>query len=75
MDSIIGHNIIEYSHKITELTAQIQQCDDNIADTLNLVDNLKQKKSDLIKERDTVISVLKECLIQPISMVELDDDM
>lgn len=67
--------IIGYSHKITELTSKIQQCDDDIADAYSSIDNLKQHKSDLIGERDTVINVLKEFLVQPISMAELDDDM
>ena len=54
--------IIGYSQKI-------KQCDDAV------IENLKQHKADLIKERDTIITVLKEFLSQPISMAELDDDM
>lgn len=67
--------IVKYSIKITELTSKIQQCDDDIADAYGMIDSLKQHKSDLIKERDTIITVLKESLVQPISMAELDDDM
>lgn len=63
--------IIGYSQKITELTSKIKQCDDDVEDAV--IENLKQHKADLIKERDT--TVLKEFLSQPISMAELDDDM
>lgn len=65
--------IIGYSQKITELTSKIRQCDDDVEDAV--IENLKQHKADLIKERDTIITVLKEFLSQPISMAELDDDM
>lgn len=65
--------IIGYSQKITELTSKIRQCDDDVEDAV--IENLKQYKADLIKERDTIITVLKEFLSQPISMAELDDDM
>lgn len=64
--------IIGYSQKITELTSKIKQCDDDVEDAYAVIENLKQHKADLIKERDTV---LKEFLSQPISMAELDDDM
>lgn len=67
--------IIGYSQKITELTSKIKQCDDDIEDAYAVIENLKQHKADLIKERDTIITVLKEFLSQPISMAELDDDM
>lgn len=67
--------IIGYSQKITELTSKIKQCDDDVEDAYAVIENLKQHKADLIKERDTVITVLKEFLSQPISMAELDDDM
>ena len=67
--------IISYSQKITELTSQIKQCDDDVEDACAVIENLKQRKADLIKERDTIITVLKEFLSQPISMAELDDDM
>lgn len=66
--------IIGYSQKITELTSKIKQCDD-VEDAYAVIENLKQHKADLIKERDTIITVLKEFLSQPISMAELDDDM
>lgn len=66
--------IIGYSQKITELTSKIKQCDD-VEDACAVIENLKQRKADLIKERDTIITVLKEFLSQPISMAELDDDM
>lgn len=67
--------IIGYSQKITELTSKIRQCDDDVEDAYAVIENLKQHKVDLIKERDTIITVLKEFLSQPISMAELDDDM
>lgn len=67
--------IIGYSQKITELTSKIRQCDDDVEDAYAVIENLKQHKADLIKERDTIITVLKEFLSQPISMAELDDDM
>ena len=67
--------IIGYSQKITELTSKIRQCDDDVEDAYAVIENLKQHKADLIKERDTSITVLKEFLSQPISMAELDDDM
>ena len=67
--------IIGYSQKITELTSKIKQCDDDVEDAYAVIENLKQRKADLIKERDTIITVLKEFLSQPISMAELDDDM
>lgn len=67
--------IIGYSQKITELTSKIRQCDDDVEDAYAVIENLKQHKADLIKERDTIIAVLKEFLSQPISMAELDDDM
>lgn len=68
--------IIGYSQKITELTSKIKQCDDDVEDAYAVIENLKQHKADLIKERDTIIiTVLKEFLSQPISMAELDDDM
>ena len=67
--------IIGYSQKITELTSKIKQCDDDVEDAYAVIESLKQHKADLIKERDTVITVLKEFLSQPISMAELDDDM
>lgn len=67
--------IIGYSQKITELTSKIKQCDDDVEDAHAVIENLKQHKADLIKERDTIITVLKEFLSQPISMAELDDDM
>lgn len=67
--------IIGYSQKITELTSKIKQCDDDVEDAYAVMENLKQHKADLIKERDTIITVLKEFLSQPISMAELDDDM
>ncbi len=67
--------IIGYSQKITELTSNIRQCDDDVEDAYAVIENLKQHKADLIKERDTIITVLKEFLSQPISMAELDDDM
>ena len=67
--------IIGYSQKITELTSKIKQCDDDVEDTYAVIENLKQRKADLIKERDTIITVLKEFLSQPIYMAELDDDM
>lgn len=67
--------IIGYSRKITELTSQIQKCDDDIVDAHDLINSLNQHKTALIGERDTVINVLKEFLSQPISMAELDDDM
>ena len=67
--------IIGYSQKITELTSKIKQCDDDVEDAYAVIENLKQHKADLIKERDTIITVLKEFLFQPISMAELDDDM
>lgn len=67
--------IIGYSQKITELTSKIKQCDDDVEDAYAVIENLKQHKADLIKERDTIITVLKEFLPQPISMAELDDDM
>jgi hypothetical protein len=67
--------IISYSQKITELTSKIKQCDDDVGDAYAVIENLKQHKADLIKERDTIITVLKEFLSQPISMAELDDDM
>lgn len=67
--------IIGYSQKITELTSKIKQCDDDVEDAYAVIENLKQHKADLIKERDTIITVLKESLSQPISMAELDDDM
>lgn len=67
--------IISYSQKITELTSKIKQCDDDVEDAYAVIENLKQHKADLIKERDTIITVLKEFLSQPISMAELDDDM
>lgn len=67
--------IIGYSQKITELTSKIKQCDDDVEDAYAVIGNLKQHKADLIKERDTIITVLKEFLSQPISMAELDDDM
>lgn len=67
--------IIGYSRKITELTSKIKQCDDDVEDAYAVIENLKQHKADLIKERDTIITVLKEFLSQPISMAELDDDM
>lgn len=67
--------IIGYSQKITELTSKIKQCDDDVEDACAVIENLKQRKADLIKERDTIIIVLKEFLSQPISMAELDDDM
>ncbi len=67
--------IIGYSQKITELTSKIRQCDDDVEDAYAAIENLKQHKADLIKERDTIITVLKEFLSQPISMAELDDDM
>lgn len=70
IDSIIG-----YSQKITELTSKIKQCDGDVEDAYAVIENLKQHKADLIKERDTIITVLKEFLSQPISMAELDDDM
>lgn len=34
-----------------------------------------QKITDLTKERDTIITVLKEFLAQPLSVADLDDDM
>ena len=67
--------IIGYSQKITELTSKIKQCDDDVEDAYAVIENLKQHKADLIKERDTIITVLKEFLSQPISMAELDDDL
>lgn len=67
--------IIGYSQKIIELTSKIRQCDDDVEDAYAVIENLKQHKVDLIKERDTIITVLKEFLSQPISMAELDDDM
>ena len=67
--------IIGYSQKITELTSKIKQCDDDVEDAYAVIENLKQRKADLTKERDTIITVLKEFLSQPISMAELDDDM
>ena len=67
--------IIGYSQKITELTSKIKQCGDDVEDAYAVIENLKQHKADLIKERDTIITVLKEFLSQPISMAELDDDM
>lgn len=67
--------IIGYSQKITELTSKIKQCDDDVEDAYAVIENLKQHKADLTKERDTIITVLKEFLSQPISMAELDDDM
>ena len=67
--------IIGYSQKITELTSKIRQCDDDVEDAYAVIENLKQHKADIIKERDTIITVLKELLSQPISMAELDDDM
>jgi hypothetical protein len=67
--------IIGYSQKITELTSKIKQCDDDVEDAYAVIENLKQHKADLIKERDTIITVLKEFLSQPIPMAELDDDM
>lgn len=67
--------IIGYSQKITELTSKIKQCDDDVEDAYAVIENLKQHKADLIKERDTIITVLKEFLSQPLSMAELDDDM
>lgn len=67
--------IIGYSQKITELTSKIKQCDDDVEDAYAVIENLKQHKADLIKERDTIITVLKEFLSQPISMAELGDDM
>lgn len=67
--------IIGYSQKITELTSKIKQCDDDVEDAYAVIENLKQHKADLIKERDTIITVLKEFLSQPISMAELDYDM
>lgn len=67
--------IIGYSQKITELTSKIKQCDDDVEDAYAVIENLKQHKADLIKERDTIITVLKKFLSQPISMAELDDDM
>ena len=67
--------IFGYSQKITELTSQFKQCDDDVEDAYAVIENLKQHKADLIKERDTIITVLKEFLSQPISMAELDDDM
>lgn len=67
--------IIGYSQKITELTSKIKQCDNDVEDAYAVIENLKQHKADLIKERDTIITVLKEFLSQPISMAELDDDM
>ena len=67
--------IIGYSQKITEPTSKIKQCDDDVEDAYAVIENLKQHKADLIKERDTIITVLKEFLSQPISMAELDDDM
>lgn len=67
--------IIGYSQKITELTSKIKQCDDDVEDAYAVIENLKQHKADLIKERDTIITVLKEFLSQPISMAELDDDV
>ena len=67
--------IIGYSQKITELTSKIKQCDDDVEDAYAVIENLKQHKADLIKERDTIITVLKEFLSQPISMAELDDGM
>lgn len=67
--------IIGYSQKITELTSKIKQCDDDVEDAYAVIENLKQHKADLIKEKDTIITVLKEFLSQPISMAELDDDM
>ena len=67
--------IISYSQKITELTSKIEQCDYDVEDAYAVIENLKQRKADLIKERDTIITVLKEFLSQPISMAELDDDM
>lgn len=67
--------IIGYSQKITELTSKIRQCDDDVEDAYAVIENLKQHKADLIKERDTIITVLKEFLSQPISMAELHDDM
>lgn len=67
--------IIGYSQKITELTSKIKQCDDDVEDAYAVIENLKQHKADLIKERDIIITVLKEFLSQPISMAELDDDM
>lgn len=48
--------IIGYSQKITELTSKIKQCDDAV------IENLKQHKADLIKERDTIITVLNQYL-------------
>lgn len=67
--------IIGYNQKITELTSKIKQCDDDVEDAYTVIEHLKQHKADLIKERDTIITVLKEFLSQPISMAELDDDM
>nr|DAQ75834.1 MAG TPA: hypothetical protein [Caudoviricetes sp.] len=67
--------IIGYSQKITELTSKIKQCDDDVEDAYAVIENLKQRKADLTKERDTIITVLKEFLAQPLSVADLDDDM
>lgn len=67
--------IVGYSQKITELTSKIKQCDDDVEDAYAVIENLKQRKADLTKERDTIITVLKEFLAQPLSVADLDDDM
>lgn len=67
--------IIGYSQKITELTSKIKQCDDDVEDAYAVIENLKQRKADLTKKRDTIITVLKEFLAQPLSVADLDDDM
>lgn len=66
--------IVGYSQKITELTSKIKQCDDDVEDAYAVIENLKQRKADLTKERDTIITVLKEFLAQPLSVADLDDD-
>lgn len=60
--------IIESSLEISKLTKSIKQCSIGI-------DRLEERKTDLIRKRDAIITVLKEFLAQPLSVIELDDDI